>query len=373
MFYWENLKCKILSPARVPGCATFASMNTTRLVTRTLQARSFRRASHRFNSNIAATKTVNSPRKMLSCLLFSILSFGTLIQNALNGADNTARLQDEILAVEPKAVWETISKNQGEGCNIYVLDDGKLHNNLKSKCITYEEKSGEDLPQTESHGNAVLSVIKAEKGLAKNAKVHYYETPGAVDFTAAMARTAIMAEAPGVVTCSVLAKPQNLFSDAFLSVITCIAISVLNAKGIPVICAAGNDGSDEAPTALPATCKGVWTVGNVEKISLGMLTNFWGVYPTSNYGDWVNYYAPGTRKVQIYNELEDKAPAYETKTGTSYAAPSVAATSALLMTAYPWMRKDDLQVALNHISVDGKDPNGRIIKRIPTELIRHLE
>jgi hypothetical protein len=54
-------------------------------------------------------------------------------------APDATRVQEEILAAKPKTVMSEISKNNEEGCNTYLIDQGKLSEELRTKCLQYKQ------------------------------------------------------------------------------------------------------------------------------------------------------------------------------------------------------------------------------------------
>lgn len=292
-------------------------------------------------------------------------------------AANLKRLEDEILSLEPEEILKTISGNSGAGCNVYVIDRGHLHRDMKSKLVFNEQQISDFGQQPKnSHANEVLSLIIGKDGLAKDARIYYFGTCNAIGPSMALLKTAYIAKAPGVVTCSVAVHTASDYRtrriEPVLRLISSIAIALITAKGIPVIVASNNEGSSMCPKfSLPVSCERVWAVGNVGRTESGP----WAVHPFSDRGDWIKFYAPGTHvQVQTYDKDEDGYVSGIMKgSGTSYSTAELAGTIALLLTAYPWMRKADVEIALDHISIVETDIDGRSYRRVPTEKIREIK
>jgi hypothetical protein len=108
------------------------------------------------------------------------------------------------------------------------------------------------------------------------------------------------------------------------------AVAFAQSRGVLIVAAAGNSGwtFPEYPAAYPAV------------LSVGGTTRSGRIAPFSNRGSWVDVAAPG---VDILSTTFDSGIAtYSQFDGTSFAAPQVSATAALLAAAHPCMSADDL-------------------------------
>ncbi|MCU1487806.1 MAG: hypothetical protein JWN67_4552 [Actinomycetia bacterium] len=99
------------------------------------------------------------------------------------------------------------------------------------------------------------------------------------------------------------------------------AVAYARQHGALVVAAAGNEGSD-AP-AYPAAYPGVIAVASTD-------TDAGGLSPFSNVGPWVDIAAPGQDVVSTAS-----GGGYGQFSGTSFAAPLVAATAALVLARHP--------------------------------------
>ncbi len=134
------------------------------------------------------------------------------------------------------------------------------------------------------------------------------------------------------------------------------ALQVAASKNIAIVVAAGNN-NKQIPT-YPCTSPNVICVGAVD--NKGKITEF------SNFGGKVDILAPGEFIVSTYpvNDVESRIlriKGYETKKGTSQAAPFVAAIAASLKLQNPKITLDELKAKLysgarstSSSSVDGK-------------------
>ena len=132
------------------------------------------------------------------------------------------------------------------------------------------------------------------------------------------------------------------------------AIAYARSKGVVVVASAGNSREAGSPTSYPAADPGVIAVASTD--SADNYSTF------SNRGDYVDVAAPGTG---ILSTLPGASYAYYS--GTSMAAPHVAAVAALIRGAATGLSPDQVQSALERSAVDrgaaGKDADfghGRI-------------
>jgi cell wall-associated protease len=119
------------------------------------------------------------------------------------------------------------------------------------------------------------------------------------------------------------------------------AVEAAIAKGVTIVAAAGNDGS-ETPN-YPASYEGVIGVGSVNKDK--QLSYF------STYGPSLDIVAPGEN---IYAPIYDyeKKSSFETLSGTSMASPMVAGTASLLLSKYPNLKPEQVEYILEHTATN---------------------
>lgn len=123
------------------------------------------------------------------------------------------------------------------------------------------------------------------------------------------------------------------------------AINRAYSHNIPIIVAAGNNNKDIP--VFPCSLENIICVGSVD--NQGKISEF------SNYGHMVDILAPGQSIVSTYPVSEANGPmpsrvlriaGYESKQGTSQAAPFVSAISAMIKLKYPGISVDDLMAKL---------------------------
>ncbi|OCA88634.1 S8 family peptidase [Bacillus sp. FJAT-27986] len=123
------------------------------------------------------------------------------------------------------------------------------------------------------------------------------------------------------------------------------AIQQAHEAGIVVVAASGNGGGN-ADVSYPAALPNV--------ISVGAIAAKDQVYAGSNYGSTLDLVAPGVSvlSTSISGDLGDENGYYKTGTGTSYAAPHVAAVAALYKLENPEATATAVEEALTTTAVD---------------------
>ena len=131
-----------------------------------------------------------------------------------------------------------------------------------------------------------------------------------------------------------------------------IDLALLRAAEIAVVFAAGNDGPDAGTSSSPANNPGSFAAGAVDEAQNLSYTSSRGpsACDASIYPEVV---APGeavrTSDLSFGGAIPDP---YATVSGTSFAAPHVAGTMALLLSFYPGVTVDELEQALTESAVD---------------------
>lgn len=125
-------------------------------------------------------------------------------------------------------------------------------------------------------------------------------------------------------------------------------------KGVVILAAAGNENRDTADT-LPVNSR--WTIGagaitKEEKVTAaGRQVNYvwarWQGGQASNYGDYVDFTAPGTDIDSTWND-----GGYASESGTSMACPHLAAAAAMIKVRHPDYDQGDIYAAFLDYAVD---------------------
>ncbi|MFC4064669.1 S8 family peptidase [Actinoplanes subglobosus] len=123
------------------------------------------------------------------------------------------------------------------------------------------------------------------------------------------------------------------------------AVAYAIENGVTVVAAAGNEREEGSPVSYPAAYDGVIAVAATDSDD--------EVAEYSNQGDYVDVAAPGSDILSTYPaDLTDDGSEYAELSGTSMAAPHVAAVAALLKGYSPDLGPDDIQNALERSAVD---------------------
>ncbi|GID27371.1 S8 family serine peptidase [Paractinoplanes brasiliensis] len=121
------------------------------------------------------------------------------------------------------------------------------------------------------------------------------------------------------------------------------AIMYARSKGVVVVASSGNDRAQGSPTNYPAADEGV--IGVAATDSADRIATY------STAGSYVDVAAPGTAILSTYPTALAANP-YQILSGTSMAAPHVAAVAALIKAYRPALSPDQVQAALQSSAVD---------------------
>ncbi len=255
----------------------------------------------------------------------------------------------------PKA-WEAVENTDGDDVVVAVLDTGvqSAHEDLDGRVSKegatfvdgYEETfAGDD----NGHGTFVSGIVAAnannEKGIAGTAgnnnvkilpvKVMSKSGVGDAYNIARGIQYAIEKKADVI----------NLSFSGEYSESVDQAIQQARESGIVVVAASGNGGGN-ADASYPAALPNV--------ISVGAIAAKDQVYAGSNYGSTLDLVAPGVSvlSTSTSGDLGNENGHYKTGTGTSYAAPHVAAVAALYKLKNPEATATAIEEALTSTAVD---------------------
>jgi hypothetical protein len=218
--------------------------------------------------------------------------------------------------------WGPVAAGCGKGLRIGLLDT-RIDTDLGAlRDALIEQRSflpAGMKPAARDHGTALASILvggraaDGEQGLLPGARLMAAEVvagdadgaPVADLFALSEGLNWLVSEKVPVVNLSLAGGPNALLT---------LTVQRVVATGTVLVAAAGNDGPN-APPAFPAAEPGVIAVTAVDSASQ--------VYDAANSGDYIDFAAPG---VQIWTPEANGAGRYNT--GTSYAAPFVAAVIA---------------------------------------------
>ena len=216
--------------------------------------------------------------------------------------------------------------------HVYVLDTGirDSHEDFGGRVDVvnsfnaYDDGFGTE--DCHGHGTHVAGVIGGEKhGVAKNVTLY------PVRVLNCRGGGSVSAVVAGIewVTARVLEDPHAAVANMSLSTaasdVLDDAIKASIAAGITYVVAAGNDGTDACDFS-PARVSEAITVGATTRDDLRLLS--------SNHGQCVDLYAPGTGIRSTYNRNDTDT---SSMTGTSAAAPHAAGIAAQLLGQNPGM------------------------------------
>jgi type VII secretion-associated serine protease mycosin len=199
----------------------------------------------------------------------------------------------------------------------------------------------EDCAPHGGHGTAVASIIAARpiagiglRGLAPAATIVPIRVSEQTDASAPTAGAGGVAELTAGIRAATAHRPKPTVINLSISTTTDntglrAAVAEALAADIVVVAAAGNQHDRGDPTPYPAAYDGVVGVGAVGPDSVRIAS--------SQIGSYVDIVAPGT---QVIGALPTAGHAvYE---GTSFAAPFVAATAALIRARWPELHQADV-------------------------------
>ncbi len=210
----------------------------------------------------------------------------------------------------------------GSGVKVAVIDTGVKLNHEDLKNVTALKVSTlSTLEDTHGHGTHVCGLVgatanngKGGTGVAPNAAIYSIKAanPDGTFDTDAVWEALSIADSNGVDIINMSlggASYNEVYEDK---------IKALEAKGIAVFCATGNEAT--SAWAYPASYEG--------SIGIGALDYSMQRTTFSNYGTSTDYAAPG---YQIYSSVNTSTAAYENKSGTSMACPIFAGTAAVIL------------------------------------------
>ena len=252
---------------------------------------------------------------------------------SIDASNDTYRARQWALTrLGAESAWRTSS---GRGVVVAVIDTGvkAVHADLKGQVLAGRDyvAPGTSASDANGHGTHVAGVIAAltnnRRGIAALAPgsrilpVRVLDARGVGD-SANVAKAIVWAVDRGAKVIN-LSLSSNRADSAGRA-----AVAYALSKNVVVVAAAGNSGCPlllGAPTSYPAAYDGV--------LGVGAITSAGAVASYSSCGNWVDVVAPGSNILSTVPTSPNASlgcPAhYCTLSGTSMAAPHVAATAAL--------------------------------------------
>ena len=266
------------------------------------------------------------------------------------GSDPYRSRQWDLARVRATTAWQ---KSTGAGVTVAVLDTGvdATQPDLAGQVLPgFDAIAGNGTADTDpnGHGTHVAGVVAADTGnntgiaaIAPDAKilpVRVLDATGAGYMSAAAAGIVYAADhGAGVINMSFSSTTQI---DALST-----AVEYARGKGAVVVAAVGNDRKAGSPVSYPAATGGVIAVAATN--ANDRIADF------STAGDYVDLAAPGTDILSTW-----PGGTYRTMSGTSMAAPHVAAVAALIEAADPTLTPDLVERVMERSAPD-LGPNGR--------------
>ena len=239
---------------------------------------------------------------------------------------------------------------------VAVIDQGvdRDHPELKGSLMpSYNAANPMNPAQADFHGTHVAGIIGAKKnngagGYGINPNVNLLS----VDVFDRSMNTYDYLIAKGIEeSIKKGAKVINLsLGSYFPSELLEAAVNKAISKGIVIVAAAGNEGSDVKN--YPAAYEGVISVSSVDKSK--KLSSF------SSYGSSIDLAAPGEGIYAPYYDYEKKST-YTTLSGTSMASPMVAGAASLLLSKHPKRTPAQVEYILKETASD-LGPSGYDVK-----------
>ncbi|MGH8973941.1 MAG: S8 family serine peptidase, partial [Acidimicrobiia bacterium] len=255
---------------------------------------------------------------------------------------STVRLsQTEMFQIGAPDAWSVTTGNPEVLVAVIDTDVDANQPDLIGKVIEGRNFSGDTRPDESGHGTAVAGLIAAQpdngRGIAGlgwstrvlSVRVLDAEGKGFASEIAAGIRYAV--DYPGVRVIN-LSLQQDVESADQISSELADAITYAQAQGVLVVAAAGNQ--SRATPGYPANFSGVLSVAAVDHAD--ELASF------SNHGSWVDLAAPGVSVLSVAPNCD----CWSTPSGTSFAAPFVAAAAALVMAAEPELTAEQVAARL---------------------------
>lgn len=270
----------------------------------------------------------------------------TFLSSEVTPNDQDFDTQYYLREINATKAWNT---TVGDSLLVGILDTGidVNHPDLAHKVLSGSDLSNEDLTDEIGHGTAIAGIIAANTnnkegiaGIAWNTKVVSLK----VTREDGRARVSTVVSAlENAYTKGIKIVQISLGTNEFSQTLK-DAIKEAQARGILIISTGGNSGTQEL--RYPAAFDGVIGVGAVDQTK--------NIESYSTTGEHIALVAPGS---DIYTT--SILSSYEAVTGTSFSAPQVAGTAALVWSLVPDLSNDEVREILIESAEDlgeaGKD------------------
>jgi len=252
-----------------------------------------------------------------------------------SGSSSTSAFNLDIIDQSNLSRDNTYSWDQdGTGVTAYVLDSG-LSAGLaefggRAQVVAdFTDRGGGFGVDCANHGTSVAGLLGGSTyGVAKNVQLRAVRVLGCSGSSpsdwaiAGMDWVTANGVRPAVVNMSFGGSRSSAVNDA---------VQRLENSGFRTVVAAGND-NDDASNHSPSSANTTFTVGNALYNGSTLSRN-----PDSNFGIWVDMWAPGQNALTVNN-----AGSLTAFGGTSGAAPQVAGWTAIYLSTTPFMPKNSL-------------------------------
>ena len=239
------------------------------------------------------------------------------------------------------------AKTHGASATIAIVDGGVDASvpDIANKLIAPEIDLSDAHDGPSDHGTAVAALAAGAVDNGVGAGGIAWESPMlSIKVLDRNGTGRLSTVAAGVVKATDLgARVINLSLSGQITTALATAVQYAIDRGVIVVAAAGNDGTDLPTVSLPTgTVDGGYPARYPGVIAVGAMTRGRAIAPFSDFGPWVDVFAPG---------VDLPAPVvggdYVAFSGTSAAAPLVSGLAALLASASPDAHSSDVERALH--------------------------
>ncbi|MEU4424067.1 S8 family serine peptidase [Actinoplanes sp. NPDC024001] len=270
------------------------------------------------------------------------------VVKTLGETDRYRSLQWDMDTLRVPAAWQ---RSTGAGVTVAVIDTGvdAAHEDLAGRVLPgYDAIAGTAGVSTDEngHGTHVAGTVAASTGngigisaVAPDASILPVKVMGrnGSGYMSDVAEGIVWAVDHGARVIN-----MSLGSSGQTGTVS-TAIGYARSKNVVVVAAAGNSRAAGSPVNYPAADEGVIAVAATDSAD--------AVASYSNAGGYVDVAAPGSGIVSTYPTARH-APGYGRLSGTSMAAPHVAAVAALLVAQRPGITPDEVESVLKTSAVD---------------------